>query len=194
MDDLSDEPQKAAEDIINQAKSGFRQEAINRIIQILTSYHKLQKDFEELFEQQQTEYEVSFDGYLAWRIIEGKKEGPYCALCYNGYKGLFRLVERKGTGGWWECPKCQKHVQESSYQEEEEELSTARDRIQIYLKEKLKRLTFDVVRKKIDKSYTDPFLEKLIKKYPKVFRSCKIKTGQGNKRGITLTQEAAQDT
>jgi hypothetical protein len=76
----------------------------------------------------------------------------------------------------------------------EEKFSTARDSIKIYLKEKLKRLSFDAVREKIDKSYTDHFLEKLIRKYPKVFRKCEIKTNQGNKPGITLTRDESQDT
>ena len=69
----------------------------------------------------------------------------------------------------------------------EKKFSTARDLIQIYLKEKLSRMSFDRVREKIDKSYTDHFLEKLIKKYPKVFRRCEIKPNR--KPGITLTQD-----
>lgn len=71
----------------------------------------------------------------------------------------------------------------------EQKFRAARDRIEIYLKEKLKRLSFDRVREEIDVSYTDDFLEKLIKTYPKVFRRCTIKTSQGNKPGITLTRD-----
>jgi len=44
MDDLNDDPQKVAEDIIKQAKSGFQQEAIKRIIQILNCYQQLQQE------------------------------------------------------------------------------------------------------------------------------------------------------
>ena len=74
----------------------------------------------------------------------------------------------------------------------EKKFSTARDLVQTYLKEKLKRMSFDRVREKIDESYTDPFLEKLIKKYPKVFRRCQIKPNR--KPGITLTRDESQDT
>ncbi len=78
----------------------------------------------------------------------------------------------------------------------EKKFSTARDLVQIYLKEKLSRMSFDRVREKIDESFTDRFLEKLIKKYPKVFRRCIIKTNQKKKRkpGITLTRDESQDT
>ena len=188
MDDRSDEPQEVAEDIIKQATTfGFRQEATIRIVQILKSYKEPRENIAKLAEQLQTESEVSCDGYLAWREAEGQIDGPFCALCYNGQKGLFRLIERKGTG-WWECPSCEKRVQESAYRKKEEELNTAKDRVQIYLREKLKRLSFDAVRQKIDKSYTDLFLEDLIKKYPNVFRECEIKISQGMKRAIRLTR------
>ena len=78
-------------------------------------------------------------------------------------------------------------------QKEEEGLSAARDRIEIWLKEKRKRISFDALREDLDESsYMDAFLKKLINKYPKVFRrSGDIKTSQGNKPGITLTQETS---
>ena len=74
----------------------------------------------------------------------------------------------------------------------EKKFSTARDLVQIYLKEKLKRMGFDRVREKIDEFYTDHFLEELIKKYPKVFRRCPMKPN--GKPGITLTRDESQDT
>ena len=74
----------------------------------------------------------------------------------------------------------------------EKKFSTARDLVQTYLKEKLKRMSFNRVREKIDESYTDRFLEKLIKKYPKVFRRCPMKPNR--KPGITLTRYESQDT
>lgn len=78
----------------------------------------------------------------------------------------------------------------------ENKFSKARDRIEIWLKEKRKYLSFDALRKDLDEpSYTDPFLKKLIKKYPKVFRnSSPIKTSQGLKPGIALVSDKSQDT
>lgn len=73
----------------------------------------------------------------------------------------------------------------------ERKFSTARDRIEIWLKEKRKYLSFDALRKDLNEpSYTEPFLKKLIKKYPKVFRnSSPIKTSQGLKPGIALVMK-----
>ena len=131
MDDLNDDSLKVAEDIIEQNRLGFREEATKRIFCILDSHHQLQNE-----------------------IAEFKK------------------------------------------QKEKEVLSAARDRIEIWLKEKRKRISFDALREDLDEpSYTNAFLKKLINKYPKVFRrSGDIKTSQGNKPGITLTQEASQDS
>ncbi len=81
---------------------------------------------------------------------------------------------------------------ELSKQKEDEELSIAKERIQIYLKEKLKRMGFDRIREMIDESYTDDFLKKLLKKYPKVFRKCPKKSN--GKPLITLTRDESQDT
>ncbi len=62
MDNLNDDPQKVAEDIIKQAKSGFQQEATNRIIQILNCYQQLQQEIkskvEELTTTELSEIEV----------------------------------------------------------------------------------------------------------------------------------------
>ena len=46
MDDLNDNPQKVAEDIIDQATKyfKFRQSTIERIVRTLEYYHQLQKD------------------------------------------------------------------------------------------------------------------------------------------------------
>ena len=131
MDDLNDDSRKVAEDIIEQTRLGFREEATKRIFCILDSHHQLQNE-----------------------ITEFKK------------------------------------------QKEEEGLSAARDRIEIWLKEKRKRISFDALRKDLgEPSYTDDFLMKMINKYPKVFRrSGDIITKQGNKPGITLTRDESQDT
>lgn len=49
MDDLNDDPQKVAEDIIKQATEGlgFRQAATDRIIHILNCYQQLQQEIAE---------------------------------------------------------------------------------------------------------------------------------------------------
>ena len=72
----------------------------------------------------------------------------------------------------------------------EEKYSKAKDRIERWLKEKVTRSSFDALRKNFDDpSLTDAFLKKLLKKYPKVFRSVEIK---GGLPGITLTRNEFQ--
>ena len=87
MDDLNDDSRKVAEDIIEQTRLGFREEATKRIFCILDSYHQLQNE-----------------------ISKFKKK------------------------------------------KEEEGLSAARDRIEIWLKEKRKRISFDALREDLDES------------------------------------------
>lgn len=70
MDDLRDDPEKVAEDIVKQASPlGFREDAKKRIIQILISYHdlKLRLDLTS---------SVEYDGICY--IIGNRKLCPRC--------------------------------------------------------------------------------------------------------------------
>jgi len=115
MDDLNDDPQKVAEDIIKQATKGlgFRQTATDRIIHILNCYQQLQQEIAESKEKKETDFDISYEGALAWRIKENQKLGPYCARCYNKDKELLLMVELQN--GLWECPKCNRRFNVSSY-------------------------------------------------------------------------------
>jgi len=119
MNDLNDEPQKVAEDIIDQATKGFkfRQTAIERIIYIIKSYHQLQQEIAEPKEQQKAESDISIDGSFAWKIIQDQKHGPYCAACYTKTQGkeLIQLIEVKNHSG--RCAKCGTFCVDSIYDE-----------------------------------------------------------------------------
>lgn len=114
MDELTEEPEKVAEDIIKQAKSGFVSEATQRIIRMLTAYHQLREELAELKKQKQTEAEVICDGTFAWRM-EGNRRlaGPFCAYCYNKNGELKKLIDLKK--GQWQCPECERYHHDNSY-------------------------------------------------------------------------------
>jgi len=116
MDDLNDDPQEIAEDIIKQATNlGFKQEATVRIVRILETYHQLQNDIAESKEQKANENDIVVDGFLAWKTKDNhQKEGPYCARCYIKDKELFQLIDMEK--GLWECAKCGKRCRDSSFE------------------------------------------------------------------------------
>jgi len=119
MDDLNDDPQKVAEDIIDQATKDFkfRQSAIDRIILILESYHQLKQENAVPKVQQKTESDIVIDGSFAWKVIQGQKQGPYCAACYTKTQGkdfirLINVINHSGT-----CAKCGMFCYDSEYDE-----------------------------------------------------------------------------
>ena len=113
MDDLNNDPQKVAEDIIKQATEelGFRQTATNRIFDILTAYHQLQ-EIAKTEEQKENETDVYYEGALAWKTVEGQKKGPFCARCHGNYNELKPMIALQK--GLWECTKCSKRFNDRS--------------------------------------------------------------------------------
>ncbi len=118
MDDLNDNPQKVAEDIIKQATSlVFKQEATVRIVRILETCHQLQNELTKFNEQQETELDISIDGSFVWKTIQDQKHGPYCASCYTKTQGkdfirLINVINHSGT-----CAKCGMFCYDSEYDE-----------------------------------------------------------------------------
>ena len=115
MDDLNENPEKVAEDIIKQAKSGFVSEATQRIIRMLTAYHQLREELTEFKKLQETESSISYDGNSAWKTVKGQKDGPFCTGCHIREKELFRLIDQKN--GLWRCAKCNQCWKGPTYQE-----------------------------------------------------------------------------
>lgn len=114
MDDLNEDPQKVAEDIIKQAKSGFVSEATQRIIRMLTAYHQLREELAELKKQKQTDADVICDGAFAWRMEGNLKAGPFCAYCYKKNHIFKELIDCKEKGKW-ECPECERFHYDDSF-------------------------------------------------------------------------------
>lgn len=127
MDDLNDDPQKVAEDIIKQATQGFgfQQAATNRIIHILNCYQQLQQKIAEHKEQKESETDmrnIRVEGTLAWIIEEGdEKRGPFCARCYINDNELKLMLEIQ-KGLLWECPKCNRRFNVAAYQEQDDDI------------------------------------------------------------------------
>lgn len=122
MDDLNDVPEKVAEDIIKQATEGlgFRQTATDRIIDILISYHKLQKVISEFQMQQESEtIDIPYDGDFAWKTSKGQKDGPFCAKCHSIGNGDIRLIDK--TNGMWRCGKCNGTYFDSTFKEPDDD-------------------------------------------------------------------------
>ena len=123
MDDLNDDPQKVAGDIIDQATKHFkfRQAAVDRIVMILESYHQLQKEIAEPKQQKETDMrDIRFEGALAWIIEEGdEKRGPFCARCYINDKELKLMLELHK--GLWECPRCNRRFNVAAYHMHDDE-------------------------------------------------------------------------
>ena len=55
MNDLKDDSQKVAEDIVDQTRLGFREEATKRIVSILDSLHQLQNQIADFKKQKEEE-------------------------------------------------------------------------------------------------------------------------------------------
>jgi len=133
MDDLNDNPQEIAEDIIKQATGlSFKEEATQRIIRIITAYQKQREELEALEKQKQTEADVICDGPFAWRMKGNQRVGkPCCAYCYNKNKKMIELIDCKVKGQWqckkmielidckvkgqWQCPECDRYHYDDSF-------------------------------------------------------------------------------
>jgi len=67
LNDLNDDPQKVAEDIIDQTRLGFREEATKRIVFILDSLHQLQNQIPDFKKQKEEErFSAAKDRIHGW--------------------------------------------------------------------------------------------------------------------------------
>lgn len=61
-------------------------------------------------------------GNFYWDTGMGKKEGPYCLLCYIEQKLIIR--PNKITGGqWkgqWQCPECERIIEDDFSEESQQ--------------------------------------------------------------------------
>ncbi|WP_374000298.1 hypothetical protein [Bdellovibrio bacteriovorus] len=72
----------------------------------------LDKDDEikQLKEQLQLQDEMQYNGVFYFRALGEKKDGPFCAQCFDSEKKLIRL--HNYMSGWWECKTCDSRYEE----------------------------------------------------------------------------------
>ena len=72
--DLAEELQGVYDRIADMRHQIFAVEDENR---------RLKKQLEDLQDTKKLESELEFDGVVYWRVVEGKKQGPYCPNCWH---------------------------------------------------------------------------------------------------------------
>jgi len=57
---------------------------------------------------------MEFEAPYYWNIAGGRRDGPYCATCWDGREHLaIRLYEAQR--GYWQCHTCKNTVEDDSY-------------------------------------------------------------------------------
>jgi hypothetical protein len=118
MDDLREDPEKVAADIITQGTQGlkFASEAENRIVNILNAYRASQQSYlkaKEEVEQLKAHSENGKEFIIKDGVYYDQDgDGPFCTGCYDTKKRPIRLVRQPRvfeTFGKYKCPSCKEH-------------------------------------------------------------------------------------
>lgn len=73
---------------------------------------------QELRSQLQTanKLEHNENGNILWRVIEGRKRGPYCSTCYGASRKVISLSSV--DDGSWCCPRCKNRYRTNEWRNE----------------------------------------------------------------------------
>jgi len=76
----------------------------------------LEKDLriQELENQIKLQEEVEYEPPYYWKIIDDKKDGPFCQHCFDNEKKMIRLQSR--GNGTWLCRVCHNTYRDKTYQ------------------------------------------------------------------------------
>ena len=59
---------------------------------------------------------MTFDAPYYWNTAEDKRDGPYCATCWDGREHLaIRLYQAQP--GYWQCHTCKNTVESLDYRD-----------------------------------------------------------------------------
>ena len=94
---------------------------------------------------------------------------------------------------WWKVVLLIAYVVALVYMKSNDKLARARYHVKTRLKKKGGRASFDFIREKVNETYSDDFLNKLIEMNPKLFGKCDIKRSDGARPGITLEVAKLED-
>ncbi len=76
---------------------------------------RLQQRISELERRADIEKELTSDGEVYWWNRDGKKDGPYCKVCWHSERQLIQLMA--GGEHLYDCVKCKGSFRSSEYRE-----------------------------------------------------------------------------
>lgn len=62
------------------------------------------REIRDLQQQQAFAGTLEFQGHSYWRVVSGKRGGPFCQNCWDKDEKAIRLYEY--SRGWWQCHTC----------------------------------------------------------------------------------------
>ena len=108
------------EDIVDLLKKGSTIEAQEKIMELREAAMELQEENLALREQVRTlEGKLALRGKIGWErpyywmVEDGKRDGPFCQICYDKSSTLVRL--QGGKNGRWACGGCGKAFYDATY-------------------------------------------------------------------------------
>lgn len=96
-------------------------EAQETIMDLREDHLRLREELQSLREENKTLREKAelaeslvYDHVYYWRELSGRKDGPFCQVCYDNRGKLVRLQPGYETGSW-NCRVCKTHVTDRTY-------------------------------------------------------------------------------
>ena len=77
---------------------------------------QLQEENNDLKKQLELEHQIQYEPPYYWKLVEGKKDGPYCQQCKDKDQKLIRL-QNTGATGAWSCLSCEAFYTDDNYVE-----------------------------------------------------------------------------
>jgi formylglycine-generating enzyme required for sulfatase activity len=109
-------------DIVELIKKGATIEAQEKIMELREGALEVQEEnirlrekVKELEDKLNKKENVIWEAPFYWRKDGDKKDGPFCAQCYDKAGNLIRPLDHKN--GVWTCPTCKNIYKDSSYRD-----------------------------------------------------------------------------
>jgi hypothetical protein len=86
-------------------------ESVQELLEMQKKIEELENENKNLKEKLEIKEKLEYDSEnnVYWVIKDGKKEGPYCSLCWDDYKKLIHL-HNTSQERLWICPKCKTYA------------------------------------------------------------------------------------
>lgn len=73
------------------------------------------EEIKKLLNELKQKGNLTYEQPYYWLETENGKDGPFCPSCQDDQQKLARLIESKGTQGYWTCCVCGKNFRDSNY-------------------------------------------------------------------------------